>query len=424
MLKNKDIKALVPTTKTYNKSCGTGNGLIIEVSSIKQGGTKCFVGRTRFRKKQTTVYIGSFGNGYGKLSTVPEANREWEKRLIWASQNGRSPKDYGKKEISETKTLKHAIKGFLKQKSHEIKATSLKEYDNKFNNQILTKIDGETPLKHLEWDGELGRQEIMRVVEAIKDGGKGNNIDLSRRCQDILKGAFNYAIAQGWMSRGQNPATRPEGEKNPHKQSHHKTISFEDVPKFLKEVNLNRHNAHPISVLSTKFLLLTFLRAGASTRLEWSWIKEINGIRCIEIDGNTSGLKRKKGVNDHIPHHIPITENLEKLLDQIAEYSEGEKYIFTPIRQSRFSHLDPSTPNNYLRNIGYQNVLVAHGWRSTALTAGQEILGEDSEIIQRQMGHLLGDKVRKAYDKSIMLERRKKFLENWGNLLIQNGLKI
>ena len=36
MLKNKDIKALVPTTKTYNKSCGTGNGLIIEVSSIKQ----------------------------------------------------------------------------------------------------------------------------------------------------------------------------------------------------------------------------------------------------------------------------------------------------------------------------------------------------------------------------------------------------
>ena len=102
----------------------------------------------------------------------------------------------------------------------------------------------------------------------------------------------------------------------------------------------------------------------------------------------------------------------------------GEKYIFTPIRQSRFSHLDPSTPNNYLRNIGYQNVLVAHGWRSTALTVGQEILGEDSEIIQRQMGHLLGDKVRKAYDKSIMLERRKTFLENWGNLLIQKGLKI
>ena len=130
MLKSKDIKSLVPTTKTYNKSCGTGNGLIIEVSSIKQGGTKCFVGRTRFRKKQTTVYIGSFGNGFGKFSTVPEANREWEKRLIWSSQMGKSPKDYGKKVISQTKTLKHAINGFLKQKSHEIKQTSLKEYEN------------------------------------------------------------------------------------------------------------------------------------------------------------------------------------------------------------------------------------------------------------------------------------------------------
>ena len=40
------------------------------------------------------------------------------------------------------------------------------------------------------------------------------------------------------------------------------------------------------------------------------------------------------------------------------------------------------------------------------------------------MGHLLGDKVRKAYDKSVMLERRKDLSENWGNLLIQNGLKI
>ena len=40
------------------------------------------------------------------------------------------------------------------------------------------------------------------------------------------------------------------------------------------------------------------------------------------------------------------------------------------------------------------------------------------------MGHLIGDKVRKAYDKSLMLEERREFLEQWCELLVKNGLKI
>ena len=68
--------------------------------------------------------------------------------------------------------------------------------------------------------------------------------------------------------------------------------------------------------------------------------------------------------------------------------------------------------------------MVAHGWRSIALTNGQEQLGANYEIIQRQMGHLVGDKVRKAYDHSRMLKERKEFLENWGNLLVKQGLLL
>jgi len=38
------------------------------------------------------------------------------------------------------------------------------------------------------------------------------------------------------------------------------------------------------------------------------------------------------------------------------------------------------------------------------LTVGQEDLGFESEIIQRQMAHIVGDKVRQAYDRSKFLE--------------------
>lgn len=40
------------------------------------------------------------------------------------------------------------------------------------------------------------------------------------------------------------------------------------------------------------------------------------------------------------------------------------------------------------------------------------------------MGHLIGDKVRKAYDNSLMLDERRAFLEQWSKLLVEEGLKI
>jgi len=40
------------------------------------------------------------------------------------------------------------------------------------------------------------------------------------------------------------------------------------------------------------------------------------------------------------------------------------------------------------------------------------------------MGHLIGDKVRKAYDNSLMLVERREFLEKWSQLLVEEGLKV
>tara|TARA_B100000674_G_C37445290_1_gene735765 strand:- start:55 stop:243 length:189 start_codon:yes stop_codon:yes gene_type:complete len=61
--------------------------------------------------------------------------------------------------------------------------------------------------------------------------------------------------------------------------------------------------------------------------------------------------------------------------------------------------------------------MVAHGWRSISLTNGQEKAGPNFEIIKRQMGHFVGDKVRKAYHHSRMLKQR--ISRELGNLLVK-----
>ncbi len=62
--------------------------------------------------------------------------------------------------------------------------------------------------------------------------------------------------------------------------------------------------------------------------------------------------------------------------------------------------------NQHLVRMGYKGVLNAHGIRAIPMTAGQEVLGFPAEIIQRQLSHSIGDKIRMAYDRSAMLDER------------------
>ena len=68
--------------------------------------------------------------------------------------------------------------------------------------------------------------------------------------------------------------------------------------------------------------------------------------------------------------------------------------------------------------------LVSFGWKSVALTNGIDLLKTPKEVIKKQMGHLPVNKVDQAYDKSLMLEKRKIFLNKWCDLLVASGLEV
>ena len=129
-------------------------------------------------------------------------------------------------------------------------------------------------------------------------------------------------------------------------------------------------------------------------------------------------------MNEHIDHHIPITKQMEILLDRLKQYSYGSKYVFQPMRQSRYNHLTPEAPNDYLIRLGYKDRQRAHGWRRTARTHAVDKLGIEKDVIKRQMGHLPDNKVDKAYDQSLRLKDRKELMDRWCDLLVQNGLEL
>jgi integrase len=410
-MNHQQLVSLTPKLTPYKR--GLGNGLSILVDPK---GAKYFTGRI----KGQSVWIGTFGKKGSKLS-LADAKNKFNAIKEHCYVNEITFSEYKRRKNKTKKeewVLKDAVNHFLKECELTVKETTFKEYTRKLN-QVLSLIDGQTPLQELERVNG-GKEIIEDIISKIQNGGKGNNFDLGNRCRNLLKQVFDLAEDIGKMGDGQNPANRKKIRK--HKVTHHPTISWEEVPEVLEKVSLNPCNSHPISQLATKLSFMTFLRSGALTRLEWGMIDEKR--KLLIIDGKTSGLKRKKDCNDHIPHYVPITPHMEKIFARAKRFNQGEKYIFTPIRESRFPHLDPSAPNNFLRTLGFEGKLVSHGWRSVALTNGIDLLKTPKEVIKKQMGHLPDNKVDQAYDKSLMLEERRIFLNKWCDLLVANGLEV
>ena len=340
-LTQSEIRKLSPTSSPYKKGLGDGLFLFVEraykgIDGDVRGGGKYFRGKLNGKE----IQLGVMGTASGEYC-LSSARKKWDEIKDWCITNQSDVSAYKnliKANRNNQKTLNDSVKGFLKD-ALDIKETTHKEYKRQLENVVLSHIDGNTPLKTLEWDVG-GRKIIEEVIEKISAGSKW---DLSNRCRQLLCQVFDYSIDKGWMRRNQNPAKKNSKDRQRH-QRNHPHISWEEVPEFLKAINLNKCNSHIQSVLATKFMLMTFLRSGALARLEWSWINEDE--KLLIIPGPTSGLKRRKGINENIPHHVPLTKEMEMILNRAREFNTGEKYIFLPLRDSRYKFMDPESTNN------------------------------------------------------------------------------
>ena len=59
-----------------------------------------------------------------------------------------------------------------------------------------------------------------------------------------------------------------------------------------------------------------------------------------------------------------------------------------------------------------------------AMTHGQEVLKTEFHIIDLQLAHIKGDKIRQAYDRAQFLPERTDLMDRWGDLLLENGLRV
>ena len=275
-------------------------------------------------------------------------------------------------------------------------------------NQVLPVLGHHSPVNRFEWYSG-GRQKVLDLKKGIEARG---SLYQSDKCLMVMRSMFEHAIDNAWM-QPPNPALGSKGARSKHEPKHHPTLEWDQLPQFFEDLERNDPKGNFVVVSAVKMLFLTFLRVSSLSGLRWEEIDYKKGLWIIPAE-------RMKAKQDH---KIPLTTQIKEVLEKLHEVTGNEEYAFhTGMTRGKYPHMNPSSINNHLIRLGYKGILTGHGVRAIPLTAGQEVLNFSPDVIQRQMAHAIGDKVRQAYDRAQFMKERKKFMIAWCDALVEQGL--
>ena len=396
---------------------------------VKRGKSKYFEGRMRFpfnsSGKKIAIPIGVFE----KDLLLKDAIEKWYSIKTWSKENNKNPKLFGREEEVSDKTFKEvAEEWFNEVYKNKVKERTYNDRKNKFN-QILNYIGEEKLIEDLQRDRK-GRQYCSTLLKTLFHEAP---VQLTR-CRQLMGWIFDYAEDEEYIKEDQNPLYKKfQWETGSKRRKSEKTFantitgkSWGLLPEFLKSVNENECNGSRVTDLATKAHLLMCIRTGVISCLQWDWYnaEEDQWIIPPEVEG----LKNKR---EHLEigscqsHIIPSTPEINRLMNKARKLNGWNKYCFHSLGGQDNSHLGAETIKDHFKNLGWKDKQSAHQWRSVITTSALERSDFDYEIIDRQlgrMGHLNG--TRGHYDRSTLLDKRRKFMKWWSRTLIEQGLKI
>ena len=247
----------------------------------------------------------------------------------------------------------------------------------------------------------IGPRDILAVVRKMEARGV---IESAKRIAQICGQVFRYAVAEGTAERDVTADLR--GAFQHAEKKHYAAITD---PAKLGELlrSINAYTGHPYSVAALKLSPLVFLRPGELRTGEWAEID----LEAAEWRIPGSKMKMK---NDHI---VPLSRQALEILRSLHPITGHGRYVFPSLRTGE-RPMSENTINAALRGMGYSNeVHTAHGFRATARTIMDEVLGERVDLIEHQLAHAVKDANGRAYNRTAHLPARRDMMQRWADYL-------
>ncbi len=118
-----------------------------------------------------------------------------------------------------------------------------------------------------------------------------------------------------------------------------------------------------------------------------------------------------------VEHLVPLSAQAVQILRDLHPLTGHGRFVFPSVRTGE-KCMSENTINAALRGMGYaKEVMTAHGFRATARTIMDEVLGERVDLIEHQLAHAVKDANGRAYNRTAHLPARKAMMQRWADYL-------
>jgi integrase len=252
---------------------------------------------------------------------------------------------------------------------------------------------------------ELTAPAFVRMAKRIEARGAS---ELPRRLLEACGQVMRYAVAHGLAERNPVADVKPADVLKPRQVENYARVGTDELPELLRRIEV--YNGSPYTRLALRLIALTFVRTG-----------ELIGARWQEFDLDAAEWRippeRTKRRRLHL---VPLSRQAVEALNCLrtirgADRCTGAAMVFPGERD----HDKPMSNNTILKaleRMGYFGRMTGHGFRGVASTALNE-MGYRVDVIEAQLAHVQGNKVRAAYNHAQYLDERRELMQAWADWL-------
>tara|TARA_R110000765_G_scaffold426701_1_gene543576 strand:+ start:2985 stop:4346 length:1362 start_codon:yes stop_codon:yes gene_type:complete len=271
--------------------------------------------------------------------------------------------------------------------------------------ELICSYIGNEPISEIESPRML---EVLLDIQANSLNKAGKPTDKAERCAGIASEVFIYAGARGFCSS--NPAALIKSQLAKSNYGHRPAITKpKDLAKLLRAIETIEGDLNTIN--SLRLLALLFVRNGDLRRMRWA---------DIDLDAGRWQLKPLKGqgkvtmVKDMI---VPLPHQAVAILREQQKINGHTEYVFFSQTAKKHQIISENTANKRLKDLGYQSIHCAHGFRATAKTLLQEQLKYPLVLVEMALGHTTKDPNGSAYGRFEYIDDRADMMQKWADYL-------
>ena len=386
-LSDTKVRNAKPTGKDIKLTDGEGMYLKITVA-----GSKCWRLKYRFGGKEKTLALGMYPDV--SLSEAREKRHDARKLLAKGIDPG------------VLKKLKLLVAETSAENSFEVVA---RQWHSDF--KAGWSVDHADRILHwfeiyiFPWIGgrllpEIEAPEILALLNRIKSG----SLDTAYRVMTNINRVFLYGIATGKCKY--NPVAGLRGALPKLKGNN---FSAPTDPKKVGPLikAMDQYDGSIVVKSALQLAPLVFVRPGELRAAEWPELDLDNG------EWNIPAEKMKMKV----AHLVPLSSQAVAILKELQPITGRGKYVFPSFRTS-LRCMSENAVNAALRSMGFdREFITGHGFRATARTILDEILGFRPDIIEHQLAHTVKDPNGRAYNRTAHLVERKRMMQVWADYL-------